>query len=85
MMKSNALVFNDVYGFPQVKILPRRCWKWRWNETCGKHDPGKDMRLVLGLAKFFSQPTPIVAAVNGLYKVAKSHCLSHLSLKMSSS
>ncbi|KAJ0796999.1 hypothetical protein HanPI659440_Chr04g0168791 [Helianthus annuus] len=45
----------------------------------------QDMRLVLGLAKFFSQPTPIVAAVNGLYKVAKSHCLSHLSLKMSSS
>ncbi|PIA64302.1 hypothetical protein AQUCO_00100052v1 [Aquilegia coerulea] len=36
----------------------------------------KDMRLALGLAESVSQPTPIAAAANELYKVAKSHGLS---------
>lgn len=36
----------------------------------------KDMRLALGLAESVSQPTPIAAATNELYKVAKSHGLS---------
>ncbi|KAJ6389545.1 hypothetical protein OIU77_027800 [Salix suchowensis] len=36
----------------------------------------KDMRLALGLAESVSQPTPISAAANELYKVAKSHGLS---------
>lgn len=34
------------------------------------------MRLALGLAESVSQPTPIAAATNELYKVAKSHGLS---------
>ncbi|KAF8393613.1 hypothetical protein HHK36_021857 [Tetracentron sinense] len=36
----------------------------------------KDLRLALGLAETVSQPTPIAAAANELYKVAKSHGLS---------
>ncbi|XP_065866872.1 glyoxylate/succinic semialdehyde reductase 2, chloroplastic [Euphorbia lathyris] len=36
----------------------------------------KDLRLALGLAESVSQPTPIAAATNELYKVAKSHGLS---------
>lgn len=32
----------------------------------------KDMRLALGLAESVSQPTPVAAAANELYKVAKS-------------
>ncbi|KAL3735982.1 hypothetical protein ACJRO7_025006 [Eucalyptus globulus] len=36
----------------------------------------KDMRLALGLAESVSQSTPIAAAANELYKVAKSHGLS---------
>ncbi|KAK1265216.1 hypothetical protein QJS04_geneDACA017893 [Acorus gramineus] len=36
----------------------------------------KDMRLALGLAESVSQPTPIAAAANELYKAAKSHGLS---------
>lgn len=37
----------------------------------------KDMRLALGLAESVSQPTPIAAATNELYKVAKSYGLSN--------
>ncbi|WJX69774.1 Glyoxylate/succinic semialdehyde reductase 2, chloroplastic, variant 2 [Trifolium repens] len=33
----------------------------------------KDLRLALGLAESVSQPIPIAAAANELYKVAKSH------------
>ncbi|KAK4479561.1 hypothetical protein RD792_015079 [Penstemon davidsonii] len=36
----------------------------------------KDLRLALGLAESVSQPTPVAAAANELYKVAKSHGLS---------
>ncbi|KAJ7951611.1 Glyoxylate/succinic semialdehyde reductase 2 [Quillaja saponaria] len=36
----------------------------------------KDLRLALGLAESVSQPIPIAAAANELYKVAKSHGLS---------
>ncbi|OVA08425.1 6-phosphogluconate dehydrogenase [Macleaya cordata] len=36
----------------------------------------KDLRLALGLAESVSQPTPIAAAANELYKVAKLHGLS---------
>ncbi|XP_057978481.1 glyoxylate/succinic semialdehyde reductase 2, chloroplastic isoform X2 [Malania oleifera] len=36
----------------------------------------KDLRLALGLAESVSQPTPIAAAANELYKVAKSNGLS---------
>lgn len=36
----------------------------------------KDLRLALGLAESVSQPIPIAAATNELYKVAKSHGLS---------
>ncbi|KAK6153590.1 hypothetical protein DH2020_013229 [Rehmannia glutinosa] len=36
----------------------------------------KDLRLALGLAELVSQPTPIAAAANELYKVAKSRGLS---------
>ncbi|KAJ4838445.1 Glyoxylate/succinic semialdehyde reductase 2, chloroplastic [Turnera subulata] len=36
----------------------------------------KDLRLALGLAESVSQPTPIAAAANELYKVAKGHGLS---------
>lgn len=36
----------------------------------------QDMRLALGLAESVSQSTPIAAAANELYKVAKSHGLS---------
>ncbi|GLT73247.1 hypothetical protein SLA2020_451190 [Shorea laevis] len=36
----------------------------------------KDLRLALGLAESVSQPTPIAAAANELYKVAKSGGLS---------
>ncbi|TKY48272.1 Glyoxylate/succinic semialdehyde reductase 2 [Spatholobus suberectus] len=36
----------------------------------------KDLRLALWLAESVSQPTPIAAAANELYKVAKSHGLS---------
>ncbi|CAI0419544.1 unnamed protein product [Linum tenue] len=36
----------------------------------------KDMRLALGLAESVSQPTPIAAAANELYKVAKARGLS---------
>lgn len=36
----------------------------------------KDLRLALGLAESVSQPTPIAAAANELYKVSKSHGLS---------
>ncbi|KAI4381864.1 hypothetical protein MLD38_007891 [Melastoma candidum] len=36
----------------------------------------KDLRLALGLAESVSQSTPIAAAANELYKVAKSHGLS---------
>ncbi|XP_018731471.2 glyoxylate/succinic semialdehyde reductase 2, chloroplastic isoform X3 [Eucalyptus grandis] len=36
----------------------------------------KDMRLALGLAESVSQSTPIAAAANELYKVAKSYGLS---------
>ncbi|MED6125469.1 Glyoxylate/succinic semialdehyde reductase 2, chloroplastic [Stylosanthes scabra] len=36
----------------------------------------KDLRLALGLAESVSQATPIAAAANELYKVAKSHGLS---------
>ncbi|XP_058193928.1 glyoxylate/succinic semialdehyde reductase 2, chloroplastic isoform X2 [Rhododendron vialii] len=36
----------------------------------------KDLRLALGLAESVSQPTPIAAAANELYKVAKSRGLS---------
>ncbi|KAK3013460.1 hypothetical protein RJ639_009768, partial [Escallonia herrerae] len=36
----------------------------------------KDLRLALGLAESVSQPTPIAAAANELYKVAKSCGLS---------
>ncbi|XP_044485375.1 glyoxylate/succinic semialdehyde reductase 2, chloroplastic isoform X2 [Mangifera indica] len=36
----------------------------------------KDLRLALGLAESVSQPTPIAAAANELYKVAISHGLS---------
>ncbi|KAK9078361.1 hypothetical protein SSX86_002418 [Deinandra increscens subsp. villosa] len=36
----------------------------------------KDMRLALGLAESVSQSTPMAAAANELYKVAKSHGLS---------
>ncbi|XP_061371071.1 glyoxylate/succinic semialdehyde reductase 2, chloroplastic [Gastrolobium bilobum] len=36
----------------------------------------KDLRLALGLAESVSQPTPIAASANELYKVAKSHGLS---------
>ncbi|XP_019458371.1 PREDICTED: glyoxylate/succinic semialdehyde reductase 2, chloroplastic isoform X2 [Lupinus angustifolius] len=35
----------------------------------------KDLRLALGLAESVSQPTPIAAAANELYKVAKAHGL----------
>ncbi|KAG6581848.1 Glyoxylate/succinic semialdehyde reductase 2, chloroplastic, partial [Cucurbita argyrosperma subsp. sororia] len=35
----------------------------------------KDLRLALGLAESVSQPTPIAAAANEVYKVAKSHGL----------
>ncbi|KAK4269214.1 hypothetical protein QN277_022402 [Acacia crassicarpa] len=35
----------------------------------------KDMRLALGLAESVSQSTPVAAAANELYKVAKSHGL----------
>ncbi|CAA2965420.1 glyoxylate succinic semialdehyde reductase 2, chloroplastic [Olea europaea subsp. europaea] len=37
----------------------------------------KDLRLALGLAESVSQPTPIAAAANELYKVAKSRGLSN--------
>ena len=36
----------------------------------------QDLRLALGLAESVSQSTPIAAAANELYKVAKSHGLS---------
>ncbi|GFZ08109.1 glyoxylate reductase 2 [Actinidia rufa] len=36
----------------------------------------KDLRLALGLAESVSQPTPIAAAANEMYKVAKSRGLS---------
>lgn len=36
----------------------------------------QDLRLALGLAESVSQSTPIAAATNELYKVAKSHGLS---------
>ncbi|XAR67610.1 hypothetical protein NMG60_11002440 [Bertholletia excelsa] len=36
----------------------------------------KDLRLALGLAESVSQPTPIAAAANELYKLAKSYGLS---------
>ncbi|KAK4413784.1 Glyoxylate/succinic semialdehyde reductase 2, chloroplastic [Sesamum alatum] len=36
----------------------------------------KDLRLALGLAESVSQPTPIAAAANELYKVAKARGLS---------
>ncbi|GLT75590.1 hypothetical protein SLA2020_473010 [Shorea laevis] len=36
----------------------------------------KDLRLALGLAESVSQSTPIAAAANELYKVAKSHGLN---------
>ncbi|XP_042033735.1 glyoxylate/succinic semialdehyde reductase 2, chloroplastic-like [Salvia splendens] len=36
----------------------------------------KDLRLALGLAESVSQPTPVAAAANELYKVAKSKGLS---------
>lgn len=36
----------------------------------------KDLRLALGLAESVSQPTPIAAATNELYKIAKSRGLS---------
>lgn len=36
----------------------------------------KDLRLALGLAESVSQPTPIAAAANELYKVAKSRGLN---------
>ncbi|XP_039115554.1 glyoxylate/succinic semialdehyde reductase 2, chloroplastic [Dioscorea cayenensis subsp. rotundata] len=36
----------------------------------------KDLRLALGLAESVSQPIPIAAAANELYKAAKSHGLS---------
>ncbi|XP_019259347.1 PREDICTED: glyoxylate/succinic semialdehyde reductase 2, chloroplastic-like [Nicotiana attenuata] len=36
----------------------------------------KGLRLALGLAESVSQPTPIAAATNELYEVAKSHGLS---------
>ncbi|XP_024027911.1 glyoxylate/succinic semialdehyde reductase 2, chloroplastic isoform X1 [Morus notabilis] len=36
----------------------------------------KDLRLALGLAESVNQPTPIAAATNELYKVAKSYGLS---------
>lgn len=36
----------------------------------------QDLRLALGLAESVSQPIPIAAATNELYKVAKSHGLS---------
>ncbi|KAL0380538.1 UNVERIFIED_CONTAM: Glyoxylate/succinic semialdehyde reductase 2, chloroplastic [Sesamum angustifolium] len=36
----------------------------------------KDLRLALGLAESVSQATPIAAAANELYKVAKAHGLS---------
>ncbi|ERM93969.1 hypothetical protein AMTRI_Chr05g60460 [Amborella trichopoda] len=36
----------------------------------------KDMRLALGMAESVAQPTPIAAAANELYKVAKSRGLS---------
>ncbi|KAF6152258.1 hypothetical protein GIB67_005912 [Kingdonia uniflora] len=36
----------------------------------------KDLRLALGLAESVSQSTPIAAAANEMYKVAKSHGLS---------
>lgn len=36
----------------------------------------QDMRLALGLAETVSQSTPIAAAANELYKVAKSYGLS---------
>ncbi|KAJ6823024.1 glyoxylate/succinic semialdehyde reductase 2, chloroplastic [Iris pallida] len=36
----------------------------------------KDLRLALGLAESVSQPVPVAAAANELYKVAKSHGLS---------
>lgn len=35
----------------------------------------KDLRLALGLAESVSQPIPIAAAANELYKIAKSHNL----------
>ncbi|CAI0419546.1 unnamed protein product [Linum tenue] len=38
--------------------------------------PSMDMRLALGLAESVSQPTPIAAAANELYKVAKARGLS---------
>ncbi|PKI58334.1 hypothetical protein CRG98_021272 [Punica granatum] len=38
--------------------------------------PSMDMRLALGLAESVSQSTPVAAAANELYKVAKSHGLS---------
>ncbi|KAJ8442924.1 hypothetical protein Cgig2_022290 [Carnegiea gigantea] len=38
----------------------------------------KDLRLALGLAESVSQPTPVAAAANELYKVAKSRGLSDL-------
>lgn len=38
----------------------------------------KDLRLALGLAETVSQPIPIAAAANELYKVAKSRGLSDL-------
>ena len=37
---------------------------------------GQDLRLALGLAESVSQPIPIAAATNELYKVAKSYGLS---------
>lgn len=36
----------------------------------------QDLRLALSLAESVSQPTPIAAATNELYKVAKLHGLS---------
>lgn len=36
----------------------------------------KDLRLALGLAESVSQPIPVAAAANELYKLAKSHGLS---------
>lgn len=35
----------------------------------------QDLRLAMGLAESVSQPIPIAAAANELYKVAKSHNL----------
>ena len=35
----------------------------------------QDLRLALAMAEQVSQPTPVAAAANELYKVAKSHGL----------